>query len=84
MKTLTIYVFFPPSDLQVLLHISHASHLMYGQSTDLCVPAKVTHSVPCPLVQFRYPPLPQMLDTWNTARTPLKHFTWKHGGYLDI
>lgn len=51
---------------------------------DLCFPTKVPQLVPYPLVQFGYLPLAQMLDTWDTARKPLKHFTWKHGGYLEI
>ena len=83
MQILPVYVFFAPSELEVLWHISIATHLTYGQTTDLCLLAKVRHPVPCTLVQFRYPPLAQMPDTWDTARKPLKLFTWKHGGYLD-
>lgn len=84
MKILTVCVFLPPSDLQVLSHRSIATHLTYGRTTDLCFLAKVTHSVPCPLVQFKYSPLAQMLDTWDTARKPLKYFTWKQAEYLNI
>lgn len=80
MKILIVCVFLPPSDLQVLSHRSIVTHLTYGRTTDLCFPAKVTHSVPCPLVQFKYPPLAQMLGHVGHSKKTTEIFHLETGG----